>query len=151
MKIAGVAGKKHPTLKRGEAIALSPESKVEAMAREALVKNSPEGYLYVPLASNVIGTVRTIAGRVGLTVPEPAQYMGTCLVKYRTCKLDTDKVFAVKEQKVKVHVKDTKNDKYRLLVLALFSIISSTILLQKITIIGDTTIINIPKVKPNKF
>lgn len=110
MKIAGVAGKKHPTLKRGEAIPLSPESKVEAMAREALVKSSPEGYLYVPVDSKVVGTVRIIAGRFGLKEPEPAQYMGTCLVKYRTCKLSTDKVFAIKEQKVKVHIKDTKND-----------------------------------------
>ncbi len=110
MKIAGIAGKKHPTLKRGEAIPFTPEKKVETMAKEALVDTSPEGYMYIPMTSELIGSVQIINGRLGLKNPEPNQYSGTCLVKYRTCKLDTDKVFSIKERKIKVHCEDSKND-----------------------------------------
>ena len=110
MKIAGIAGKRHPTLKRGEAIQLSPESKVEIMAKEAMVLSSPEGYMYVPLTSEVIGPVNIIRGRKDIKIKDPTQYIATCLVRYRTTKLVTDKVFGIKEQKIKVHIKDIKND-----------------------------------------
>ena len=109
MKIEGVAGKKHPTLKRGDAIELSPEKKIQAMACEAVVKSSPNGYLYVPLTAEIKGEVRVIKGRKDIKNPEPNQYLGTALVRFRPHKLDTDRVFSVKTQKVKVHCKDAKD------------------------------------------
>lgn len=110
MKIAGVAGKNHPTLKKGDAIAHSPEVKIELMAKDALVDSSPEGFMYVPMSAKVIGEVQIIKGREGVKNTDDTQYIGSALVKYRKTKLDTDRIFPIKECKIKVHIKDSKND-----------------------------------------
>lgn len=111
MRIAGIAGKKHKQLKRGDAIELTPEAKVEAMAEEALVDSSPEGFMRIPVSSKIVGDATVISGTPQANGEiEPSQYIGTALIRYRTTRLATDKVFPVKEQKVKVHFKDAKDD-----------------------------------------
>ena len=109
MKIKGIAGKNHPTIKRGDVIELSPEEKVEAMAKIGLTDSSPEGYMYIPLSAKAVGDVQVIIGKKDTRNPEPDQYIGIANVRFRTCKLATDRVFVVKTQKVKVHCKDVKD------------------------------------------
>jgi len=110
MKIAGVAGAKHPTLKKGDIIPLTPKDKVEIMAKHAVVDMSPSGHMNTPLEAKLIGEVEIIRGRAGGKKEDPTQYIGTCTVTYRPFNLSTDKVFASKKCKIKMHIKDVKND-----------------------------------------
>lgn len=111
MKIRGIAGGKNPHgLKKGDVIELSPEEKVCAMAREQVVESSPEGFKYIPLSAEVVGSVQVVAGRELKNNPEPSQYIGEVVVKFRTLKLSTDRLMPSKAMKVKVHCKDCKDD-----------------------------------------
>lgn len=109
MKIAGIAGATHPTLKRGEPIALSPEKKVEAQAKEGIFDASPEGIRNIPIDAKTIGHVTVLTGRRDVTPPEPGQYSATVAVSYRPTKLATDKVFPVKIAHVAIICKDSKD------------------------------------------
>lgn len=110
LKIAGVAGGKHPTLKKGDIIELSPENKIEIMAKEEVSKRSPEGFRFIPIDSKVIGDVKVLVGRKDIKKPEPDQYLGTVEITYRSLNLFKDRLYQPKTTLVKVHCKDCKND-----------------------------------------
>lgn len=110
MKIQGIAGSKHPTLKKGDSIALSSEDKVCLMAREQVAENSPEGLRYIPLAAKLIGKVQLIQGRAVKNNPDPNQYIATVEVKFRELDLVKDRLHQAKTVKVKIHCKDCTDD-----------------------------------------
>lgn len=110
MKIKGIAGGKHPTKKKGEILELSPEEKLEIMAKEQVTEHSPEGIKYIPISAEVSGKVRVMPGRVTKNKTEPAQYSGEVKVKYRALSLSTDRLKPTKEIKVSIHCKDCRDD-----------------------------------------
>ena len=110
MKFKGIAGGRHPSLKKGDVIQLSAEEKVIAMAKEQISENSPEGVRRIPISAEILGEVQTISGRRDIKKPEPTQYISTLVIKYRVLKLSTDRIMPAKKVKVKVHCKDCHND-----------------------------------------
>lgn len=110
MKINGIAGGRHPSKKKGDVIELSPEQKIEIMAKEQVVENSPEGIKYIPISAEAIGKAKVMAGRVTKNKTEPAQYSGKVKVKYRALRLSDDRLKPTKEIKVKIHCKDCRDD-----------------------------------------
>ena len=110
MKIAGIAGSKHPTLKKGDIIELSSEDKICVMAKEQVSVNSPEGYKYIPIQALNLNTVQKIEGRKLKGKEDPPQYIGEVMVKYRVLRLSDNRLMPTKSMRVKVHCKDCKND-----------------------------------------
>jgi hypothetical protein len=110
MKVSGIAGARHPELKKGDAIEFTPEQKVCAMAKEQVVESSPEGLRYIPISAEVVGDVQVIAGREVKGHSDPAQYIATVVVKFRTLKLADDRLRPNKSVKVKIHCKDCKDE-----------------------------------------
>lgn len=110
MKIAGIAGAKHPSKKKGDPIELSPEDKLRAISKEQVAEDSPEGTKRIPIDVEVIGDVRVIDGRHAGDDSTPAQYMGEAVVKYRTLHLHNDRMTPAKKVQIKIHFKDCKND-----------------------------------------
>lgn len=110
MKIQGIAGAKHPSLKKGDAIPLSPDKKVISAAREEVVKSSPEGHRFLPTEAKVLGEVNVMTGRVSRTKTDAAQYRADVEVKYRSLRLSDDTLFPVKVAKVRIHCEDTTNE-----------------------------------------
>ena len=108
MKIGGIAGK-HPTVRKGEVIELSPEDKVKAQAKQELSDRSEEGFRFLPTKSIIIGVVQEIKGRQ-LKDPEPNQYIGTVQITYRPLRLKDDRLFPERTVKVKIHCTDSKDD-----------------------------------------
>jgi hypothetical protein len=109
MKIAGVAGAKHPTLKKGDIIELSPERKLEEQAKQEVISRSETGYQYLPTKSVVSGNVQIIKGRQ-TKKPEPSQYIGTVKVSYRRLRLADDRLFPEQTTLVKLHITDSKDE-----------------------------------------
>jgi len=108
MKISGIAGK-HPTIRKGEVIELSPEEKVKAQAKQELSDRSEEGFKFLPTRAHVIGSVQVVQGRQ-LKEPEPNQYIGTVEITYRPLRLADDRLFPERSIKVKIHCIDSKDD-----------------------------------------
>lgn len=110
MKIKGIAGGRHDSLKKGDIISLSPEEKIIAMAKEQVSENSPVGLRRIPLKAEVIGEVQTVKGRSLKNNGDPTQYIGTAKVHYRTLRLSDDRIMPAKTITVKIHCKDCKDD-----------------------------------------
>ena len=112
MKIEGVAGKGHPTLRRGDVIPLSHDKKLCASAEEQVVQNSPEGYkrIIIPSETKVVGKVQHVPGRKTSKIYEPDQYMGTVELKFRTLRMRDDRVLPAKSVRVKIHCRDCTDD-----------------------------------------
>ncbi len=110
MRIAGVAGDKHPTLRKGDAIELTVEKKLLAMATEVLVQYSAKGFTNIPISSKVIGDVKVLEGRKDIKNPEPNQYIGTVEIVYKVLNLQKDKLFQEKKAKIKVQFQDSKDE-----------------------------------------
>ena len=112
MKIEGVAGKGHPTLRKGDVIPLSNDRKLCASAEEQIVNNSPEGYkrIIIPSETKVIGKVQHVPGRNTSKTKEADQYMGTVEVRFRTLRMRDDRVLPAKSVRVKIHCRDCTDD-----------------------------------------
>lgn len=109
MKLAGVAGGKHPLYKKGDPIPLDSEKKLLAQARQELSDKSEEGFKYLTTRAVMEGKIHVIAGRQ-TNPPEPDQFMGTVSITYRPLRLRDDRLFREKTAKVKIHCQDCKDD-----------------------------------------
>jgi hypothetical protein len=110
MKIQGVAGSRHPSLKRGEPIQLPPEEKAKLMASETVINLAEEGWKRIPIKEEVIGAVQVIKGRGGIKNPEPDQYHATVKVTYKRLKFDGDKLFPATSTTIRILFKDSKDE-----------------------------------------
>lgn len=110
MKIAGIAGKKHPMLKKGDAIELSPEDKVMSAAKDQVSSGAPEGIRWIPIQAKLLTEVQVVKGRETGRKSEPAQYIGKVEVTYRVLKLDVDRLTPTKKKVVKLTCKDCKDE-----------------------------------------
>ena len=110
MKIHGIAGKKHKTLKKGDPIPLSPEQKACIIASEVVVKKSEGVWRNIPTEKEIIGEVKVIKGRTGIKNPEPNQYQATVKVTYKQLDMVRDKLFGKKSMMLRVLFEDSKDD-----------------------------------------
>ena len=110
MKIQGVAGGRHPSLRRGDPIQLPPDEKAKLIGSEVIISLSEEGWRRLPIKEEIIGAVQVIKGRSGIKDSEPDQYSATVKVTYKRLKLGSDKLFPAVSKTVQVLFKDSKDD-----------------------------------------
>jgi len=101
MLIAGIAGSKHPTLKRGDAIPMAPKEKALHAAMRGWSALAPEGHDFV-CQNTSIKEFTDVAGASG-------QYQATVVVDYRTIRHSDGRLFAPKRTTVSVLFKEIKD------------------------------------------
>ena len=101
MLISGIAGSKHPTLRRGDAIPMAPKEKAKYAAIRAWNATAPAGHDYASHKA-IVRDFYPIAGSKG-------QYDVTADVMYRTLRHKDERVFAPKTASVKVRFKEVKD------------------------------------------
>jgi len=109
MKIASIAGGKHPIYKKGDPVPLEPEKKVLAQAKFELSNNSDKGFIFLTTKASLEGPIHLIKGRE-TKEPEPNQYIGTVKITYRPLRTSDDRLFREKTTVVKIHCQDSKDE-----------------------------------------